>query len=212
MNLQLLAFIIAILPVALSPGASFTLAMNNTLVAGYRGLAAIILGTALGIYTHALLIGLGIGALLLRSPLIFDLLSLAGAIYLLWLGIQLLRQGRHVALPAAGHHAVRVSLEGAWLANVLNPKAVMLYLTVVSQFAGRHHALDHYLLLASVHIAIMSAWLIAVCSVLLTASRLVALRRITIAINVGGGLVLVCFAMSNLVQLFMTLHLLPLFR
>ena len=63
MNLHVLAFIIAILPVALSPGASFTLAINNTLVAGARGLAAIILGTALGIYTHALLIGLGISAL-----------------------------------------------------------------------------------------------------------------------------------------------------
>ena len=88
MNLHVLAFIIAILPVALSPGASFTLAINNTLVAGARGLAAIILGTALGIYTHALLIGLGISALLVRSPIIFNLLSVAGAAYLLWLGVQ----------------------------------------------------------------------------------------------------------------------------
>lgn len=205
MNLHLLAFIIAILPVALSPGASFTLAMNNTLVAGTRGLAAIILGTALGIYTHALLIGLGISALLVRSPIIFDLLSVAGAAYLLWLGVQLLRRGRHISQPVASYRSARMGIKDAWLANVLNPKAVMLYLTVVSQFAGRDHALLHYLLLASIHVAIMALWLVIICFTLLTSARVISIRKLSIAINIGGGLILVFFAISNLVQLFMTL-------
>lgn len=205
MNLHLLAFIIAILPVALSPGASFTLAMNNTLVAGTRGLAAIILGTALGIYTHALLIGLGISALLVRSPIIFNLLSVAGAAYLLWLGVQLLRRGRHISQPVASYRSARMGIKDAWLANLLNPKAVMLYLTVVSQFAGRDHALLHYLLLASIHVAIMALWLVIICFTLLTSARVISIRKLSIAINIGGGLILVFFAISNLVQLFMTL-------
>lgn len=205
MNLHLLAFIIAILPVALSPGASFTLAMNNTLVAGTRGLAAIILGTALGIYTHALLIGLGISALLVRSPIIFNLLSVAGAAYLLWLGVQLLRRGSHISQPVASYRSARMGIKDAWLANVLNPKAVMLYLTVVSQFAGRDHALLHYLLLASIHVAIMALWLVIICFTLLTSARVINIRKLSIAINIGGGLILVFFAISNLVQLFMTL-------
>ncbi|WP_313377544.1 LysE family translocator [Pantoea sp. CTOTU50773] len=205
MNLHLLAFIIAILPVALSPGASFTLAMNNTLVAGTRGLASIILGTALGIYTHALLIGLGISALLVRSPIIFNLLSVAGAAYLLWLGVQLLRRVRHISQPVASYRSARMGIKDAWLANVLNPKAVMLYLTVVSQFAGRDHALLHYLLLASIHVAIMALWLVIICFTLLTSARVINIRKLSIAINIGGGLILVFFAISNLVQLFMTL-------
>ncbi|MXP52504.1 LysE family translocator [Pantoea sp. Seng] len=205
MNLHVLAFIIAILPVALSPGASFTLAINNTLVAGTRGLAAIILGTALGIYTHALLIGLGISALLVRSPIIFNLLSVAGAAYLLWLGVQLLRRGRHISQPVASYRSARMGIKDAWLANLLNPKAVMLYLTVVSQFAGRDHALLHYLLLASIHVAIMALWLVIICFTLLTSARVISIRKLSIAINIGGGLILVFFAISNLVQLFMKL-------
>ncbi|WP_370523006.1 LysE family translocator [Pantoea sp. Seng] len=201
----MLAFIIAILPVALSPGASFTLAINNTLVAGTRGLAAIILGTALGIYTHALLIGLGISALLVRSPIIFNLLSVAGAAYLLWLGVQLLRRGRHISQPVASYRSARMGIKDAWLANLLNPKAVMLYLTVVSQFAGRDHALLHYLLLASIHVAIMALWLVIICFTLLTSARVISIRKLSIAINIGGGLILVFFAISNLVQLFMKL-------
>nr|WP_234465491.1 LysE family translocator [Erwinia sp. S59] len=186
MNLHVLAFIIAILPVALSPGASFTLAINNTLVAGTRGLAAIILGTAFGIYTHALLIGLGISALLVRSPIIFNLLSVAGAAYLLWLGIQLLRRGHHISQPVASYRSARMGIKDAWLANVLNPKAVMLYLTVVSQFAGRDHALLHYLLLASIHVAIMALWLVIICFTLLTSARVINIRKLSIAINMGG--------------------------
>ncbi|WP_370585531.1 LysE family translocator [Pantoea sp. S61] len=205
----MLAFIIAILPVALSPGASFTLAINNTLVAGSRGLAAIILGTALGIYTHALLIGLGISALLVRSPIIFNLLSVAGAAYVLWLGIQLLRRGHHISQPVASYRSARMGIKDAWLANVLNPKAVMLYLTVVSQFAGRDHALLHYLLLASIHVAIMALWLVIICFTLLTSARVINIRKLSIAINIGGGLILVFFAISNLVQLFMTLKGFP---
>ena len=205
MNLHVLAFIIAILPVALSPGASFTLAINNTLVAGARGLAAIILGTALGIYTHALLIGLGISALLVRSPIIFNLLSVAGAAYLLWLGVQLLRRGRHISQPVASYRSACMGIKDAWLANVLNPTAVMLYLTVVSQFAGRDHALLHYLLLASIHVAIMALWLVIICFTLLTSARVINIRKLSIAINIGGGLILVFFAISNLIQLFMTL-------
>ena len=98
-----------------------------------------------------------------------------------------------------------MGIKDAWLSNELNPKAVMLYLTVVSQFAGRDHALLHYLLLASIHVAIMALWLVIICFTLLTSARVINIRKLSIAINIGGGLILVFFAISNLIQLFMTL-------
>ncbi|MBP2197657.1 LysE family translocator [Pantoea cypripedii] len=205
MDSNLVAFIIAILPIALSPGASFTLAINNTLTSGYRGLAAIIIGTTLGIYTHALLIGSGISALLIRSPAIFTLLSFAGAIYLFWLGLQLIKRGRNVASPYVSRRPRQTTIIDAWLANVLNPKAVMLYLTVVSQFAGKQAALSHFLLLATVHILIMSLWLVVVCCALLTSAKLINIQKIGYFINVVGGAVLVIFALQNFVQLLLKL-------
>ncbi|MDO6406022.1 LysE family translocator [Pantoea phytobeneficialis] len=205
MDLNLIAFIIAILPVALSPGASFTLAINNTLSAGSRGLAAIIVGTALGIYTHALLIGSGISALLLHSPRVFTLLSFAGSLYLFWLGVQLIKRGRNVASPYLSARPRQTTMKEAWLANVLNPKAVMLYLTVVSQFAGKQSAFAHFLLLATVHILIMSLWLVLVCFALLTSAKLINIQKMGFFINVIGGAVLVIFAMHNFAQLLLKL-------
>nr|WP_283092969.1 LysE family transporter [Serratia rubidaea] len=103
MDINLPGFIPALLPVALSPGASFTLAMNGALADGRQGLLRTLLGTALGIYTHALLIGLGVTAVLVASPAAFGVLSIVGSLYLLWLGISLIRSGvAAAALPRGG--------------------------------------------------------------------------------------------------------------
>ncbi|WP_048697505.1 LysE family translocator [Erwinia piriflorinigrans] len=198
MDLNLVGFIPALLPVALSPGASFTLVMNSALAGGLRGLLTTLAGTALGIYTHALLISFGISALVIASPVVFGLLKLAGTAYLLWLGIQLIRSGCQPQGSSLGCTAAVVTLKGAWLANVINPKAIMFYLTVVSQFAGSHGEISAYLLLASLHIIVMSIWLIAVSNTLVFSARKVDPRMLEKYVNIGGGIMLIIFSFRSL--------------
>lgn len=153
---------LALLPVALSPGASFTLVMSSALAGGCKGLIRTLAGTALGIYTHALLIGLGITAVIISSPATFAVLKISGTAYLLWLGIMLIRSGIRANSVSVTETKHSVTLREAWIANVLNPKAIIFYLTVVSQFAGKQGGISNYLTLASVHIVVMSVWLLAV--------------------------------------------------
>lgn len=195
-----MGFIPALLPVALSPGASFTLAMNSALAQGRKGLLVTLTGTALGIYTHALLIGLGVTSLLVASPALFGLLKIAGIFYLLWLGAQLIRSGLGAQELAFSKNEKVITLKDAWLANVLNPKAILFYLTVVSQFAGRQGEVSHYLALASVHVAVMAMWLIALSLLLITSARKINTRALKRAINMGGGALLILFALLNLLH------------
>lgn len=195
-----MGFIPALLPVALSPGASFTLAMNSALAQGRKGLLVTLTGTALGIYTHALLIGLGVTSLLVASPTLFGLLKIAGIFYLLWLGAQLIRSGLGAQELAFSKNEKVITLKDAWLANVLNPKAILFYLTVVSQFAGRQGEVSHYLALASVHVAVMAVWLIALSLLLITSARKINTRALKRAINMGGGALLILFALLNLLH------------
>ncbi len=195
-----MGFIPALLPVALSPGASFTLAMNSALAQGRKGLLVTLTGTALGIYTHALLIGLGVTSLLVASPALFGLLKIAGIFYLLWLGAQLIRSGLGAQELAFSKNEKVITLKDAWLANVLNPKAILFYLTVVSQFAGRQGEVSHYLALASVHVAVMAVWLIALSLLLITSARKINTRALKRAINMGGGALLILFALLNLLH------------
>ncbi|KGL57923.1 LysE family translocator [Pantoea ananatis] len=199
MEINLTGFLPALLPIALSPGASFTLAMNSALTAGRKGLVKTLLGTALGIYTHALLIGLGLSTALVTSPALFALLKIAGVLYLFWLGGLLLITGvrtRAFVLRTTGR---ATTVKGAWLANVANPKAVLFYLTVVSQFVGDRAGIDAFLTLATVHIVVMSLWLALFSQALVFSAQKinpVALKRY---VNIGGGLLLIGIALRTLI-------------
>ncbi|MEQ9887759.1 LysE family translocator [Pectobacterium zantedeschiae] len=200
MEINLFGFIPALLPVALSPGASYTLAMNSAISGGRRGLIKTLTGTALGIYTHATLIGLGITAILVASPTIFNILKIAGTIYLFWLGVQLIRSGMKAKSMELNANVITITVKDAWLANVLNPKAVMFYLTVVSQFAGSNGDVADYLALASVHIVIMSIWLIAVSNALVFSAKKANPLTLKKYVNIGGGMMLIFFSSSSFIH------------
>lgn len=200
MDINLSGFIPALLPIALSPGASFTLAMNSALSGGQRGLLKTLTGTALGIYTHAIFIGLGITSLLVASPALFHLLKIAGTAYLLWLGIQLIRSGLKAREMIFDSGAAPITTKDAWLANVLNPKAIMFYLTVVSQFAGSKGEIGHYMILATVHIAVMTLWLLAISKVLIFSANKMNTMTLKKYVNVTGGGLLIIFALVSILH------------
>jgi len=200
MDMNLLGFMPVLLPVALSPGASFTLVMSSAIAGGRKGLLRTLAGTALGIYTHAVLIGLGITAVIISSPATFAVLKISGTVYLLWLGTMLIRSGIR-----AGHRDLTdtkhsVTLREAWIANVLNPKAIIFYLTVVSQFAGKEAGISNYLTLASVHIAVMCVWLLVVSRTLVFSVKKTDPLLLKKYVNIAGGILLIAFSVHAFVH------------
>ncbi|MGC2869485.1 LysE family translocator [Proteus vulgaris] len=187
--MDILGFIITLLPIIISPGASFTIALDNTLTYGIKGLLITIIGTALGIITHGLLVGLGITKLLVSSPSTFMVLTILGNLYLIYLGISLIRSGLKASKNTTIIHQ-KVSIKTAYIANVLNPKAIMLYLVVVSSYAGATPTLGNYLALSSIHIFMMSIWLIACCSFILLSSQKINIVTMKKVINISGGALL----------------------
>lgn len=199
MDLNLLGFMPALLPVALSPGASFTLVMSGALAGGHKGLFRTLAGTALGIYTHAVLIGFGITAVLISSPATFAVLKFFGTAYLLWLGAMLIRNGIRANPEGFADTKHSVTLREAWIANVLNPKAIIFYLTVVSQFAGGQGGVWNYLTLASVHVVVMSVWLYAVSQTLIFSVKKTNPLMLKKYVNIAGGMLLMAFSLHSLI-------------
>ncbi len=198
MDINLLGFMPALLPVALSPGASFTLVMSSALAGGRNGLFRTLAGTALGIYTHALLIGLGITAVIVSSPAIYGVLKTAGTVYLLWLGGTLIRSGLNAKREQPKNGLPFITLREAWMANVLNPKAIIFYLTVVSRFTGNHGGVGNYLALASIHVAVMSIWLITISHTLVFSAKNTNPVTLKKYVNIAGGALLIIFSLHSL--------------
>lgn len=136
----LAAFTVASLVLALTPGPDMTLFIGQTLTAGRaRGIAAM-LGACTGLLVHSMLVAFGLSALLVASATAFTAIKIIGAVYLVWLGVQAVRQGSALTIKhgAAKERSLgQVYLMGLGV-NLLNPKIVMFFLTFLPQFVSAH--------------------------------------------------------------------------
>ena len=94
MWLSMIGFGLAVLPICITPGVSFTLVTQRVLDRGVRSGVAVTAGTACGLVCHAPLAGLGLSALVMRSSEAFTVVKIAGAAYLVILGLRTLWKSR----------------------------------------------------------------------------------------------------------------------
>lgn len=134
----LIPFLIATLLFAYFPGPALLYTAAQTLARGRRAGLFAALGIHLGCYVHVIAAALGLSAIFLHAPMAFFVLKVAGAGYLIWLGVQMLRRrqgGEMTELPAL---AVRKSARRAFLESVmvevLNPKVAIFFIAFLPQF------------------------------------------------------------------------------
>lgn len=118
--------------VLISPGPDMIIVLRNTLLEGRAGGLQTALGVLTGNLVHISYCVIGIGWLISQSIVAFNVLKLAGAAYLVWLGIRSLRAGRTRLDPAAHPRAARnrTCFWQGFINNLLNPKGTMFYLGV----------------------------------------------------------------------------------
>ena len=141
---QFLAFAAAAFVVIAIPGPSVLFVVGRALAHGRRTALASVVGNAFGLEVVAVLVALGVGTLVQRSYPVFMAVKLAGAAYLVWLGIKAIRQRRSLASAMAGTRVTpgdwRAAREGL-VVTVTNPKSVILTAAILPQFV--HRAAGH---------------------------------------------------------------------
>jgi len=130
-----LLFFVAALAVAISPGPGMFYVAARTLAAGRREGIASTLGTGLGGLVHVIAGAVGVSALVMASAEAFTLLKLAGAAYLIWLGVKTFRSAGQATIlldpEASGWR--RAFREGV-IVEALNPKTAAFFLAFIPQF------------------------------------------------------------------------------
>lgn len=129
-------FVVASLFVIATPGQDMVLVLSRAMSGGVRAGIVTAAGVSTGLILHTVLATLGLGALLHASDWIFTALKLAGAAYLLYLGVAMLRASGGLALMAGADReqsALRSFAQGA-MSNISNPKVAIFYLAFLPQF------------------------------------------------------------------------------
>jgi RhtB (resistance to homoserine/threonine) family protein len=200
LDARVLAFTGIAAIVTLTPGADTMLVVRSALVRGRRAGLLTVLGIGSGLFIHATLSALGLSVVLVRSAHAFEIVKLAGALYLVFLGVQALRsaaRGAPVAeRPAGPAGAHRAYVEGL-LTNVLNPKVAIFYLAFLPQFIGpQDPVLAKSILLASIHFAEGLVWLSLVTLFVARLRPVLSQPRVQRALESVTGLVFIAFGVK----------------
>jgi homoserine/homoserine lactone efflux protein len=199
-----LAFFAASWAISISPGAGAVAAMGSGLQHGFRRGYFTTLGLILGIWTQVVLVGVGLGALVATSTLLFSLIKWAGVAYLIYLGVQQWRAPARPLVAEAdgvpgGSQARRRDLVlRGWMINTINPKGTVFLLAVVPQFLDLSHALTpQYLVIAATlgftDLVVMAGYTALAAKVLgqlRDVSKIRLMNRIFGGLFVGAGLLL----------------------
>ncbi|ODT72675.1 MAG: threonine transporter RhtB [Pelagibacterium sp. SCN 63-23] len=134
----ILAFALAAFLLAVTPGPDMALFVSRTMNWGRMHGFATVLGALTGIAVHTMLVAFGISVLIVTAPAAFWALKIVGALYLIWLAIQAIRDGGGIlVVREAGQDPPlgRSYLTGLGI-NLTNPKVALFFVTFLPQFVS----------------------------------------------------------------------------
>ncbi|WP_313331097.1 LysE family transporter [Comamonas sp.] len=179
---ELLAIITITLLAVISPGPDFAMVSRNSLLLSRRAGVLTAVGIGLGVLVHVGYTLLGLGLLIQQSLWLFHAIKLAGAAYLVYLGVKMLRTRPSHEVPEAASAPLSdgAALRTGFLTNALNPKTtvfiVSLFLQVVRPGTPLSLQLGYGAFISAAHVAWFS--LVALCfSAGAVRSRLLAARH-----------------------------------
>lgn len=193
---HLIPFAVATFLFAVFPGPALLYTAAQTLARGRSAGFMAALGIHLGGYAHVIAAALGLSAIFSHVPELYLAVKLAGALYLVWLGIGLIR-GRldPDALPQVRARSARRALIESVVVELLNPKVALFYIAFLPQFVDPAAAMPLWLQFLALGVVVNLAFTAAdVVTVVLTSSVLSGLRRQGVAERAArlvGGSVLI---------------------
>jgi RhtB (resistance to homoserine/threonine) family protein len=198
---QVLAFAGVIGLAAASPGPDFAVVVRRSVVAGrWHGMLAAA-GVAAGVFAWSVAAAMGVAALLAASAVAFTVVKLAGAAYLLWLGVTALLAARHGGTGPDQTETARAvtrpwaSFRDGLLTNVLNPKCGVFFVAVLPQFAPANGAPADVLLLSMVAVAVTITWFAVVANLVAALRRILSRPAVRRALDAVTGAVLIALGL-----------------
>ena len=200
----LLPFLVASVLVTVIPGADMALVTRQVLVGGTALAQRTIFGNLAGLLVHGVALAAGLSALVVASATAYPAVKLAGAAYLVYLGVQAIRDSRQppaAASPPPAVAAPRRAFLAGLVSTVLNPKPALFFLTFLPQFVDRHAAvLPQTMLLVAIHVVVGLVWLSVYARLVQRARGLLTAPRFKAWLERTTGAVLIAFGLRVAVE------------
>ena len=176
---------------ATSPGPSLAVVLRNTMIGGRsRGLACAV-GHGIGFGFYAVTVVFGLVAIMESNPDLFTILQILGGIFLLYLGVEIIRSEEKEIEHSEGKR--EGFMEGFFIA-FLNPKIAVFMLAVLSSVLDPSMSSDTKWVIAVMGMTIDTAWYVLVALVLSNSSMLTKIEKNQKILNLITGLLMIGLA------------------
>ncbi|MCJ8162043.1 LysE family translocator [Acinetobacter zhairhuonensis] len=150
-----LLFALTVLPLVFTPGPDMLFIFSQVMAKGAKAGMMATLGVCMGYVVHSVLVAVGIAAILVSFPMLFETIRWLGIAYLLYLAFSLLKsvfnsKALHVPKAAAGNPIAK-----GFLTALLNPKGMLIYFAILPQFIRQaENTVTQGLILSSIFIGL----------------------------------------------------------
>jgi len=183
---------------AMSPGPSLAMVVKHSLAGGRANGIATAWAHASGIAIYAFITLIGLAVVLHQSPLLFQIISYAGALYLAYLGINALRSKGGVAekLHSGAAVQIRQSAREGFFISLLNPKIAIFFIALFSQFIGVDSDLNSKFIIVTTPFIVDGLWYTFIAFILSISSVFDKLQHHAVFIDRLSGIVLIGLAIK----------------
>jgi threonine/homoserine/homoserine lactone efflux protein len=195
------AFLLVSIALIVTPGQDTLLTVRNTVIGGRAGGLLTAFGVVIGQLAWTAAVAVGVGALLVAVPSAISVLTIGGAVYLVYLGIQYLRAASHDTTPAglpqddaparAGLAFVRQGL----ISNLGNPKMLLFFTSLLPSFASENPGLP-LVALGVAFSTLTLGWLSCYVAAIAMLGSFLARTRVRRSVNLVAGTALLVVGVS----------------
>ena len=153
-------FILSVILLSITPGADTVFILTKSIAGGYKQGLASVAGIVCGLFVHTSLAAFGLSVILMTSALLFNIVKIAGAAYLIYLGIMALKSKSNIKLENKGDVVpFFTTFRQGFFTNILNPKVALFFLALLPQFVKSNaESAVPFLILGLTFIFIGSLW------------------------------------------------------
>lgn len=191
-----LSFVVVCLLGTMSPGPSLAVVLRQTLGNGRKHGVITAVSHSTGVAVWAILTLWGLGVVVSEHPMLYQVITYVGALYLAWLGLKAIRSKGNANFgkdKAVGPYSEAVR-DGV-IISVLNPKLALFFIALFSQFVSADQSVTEKLIYMGTVVCIDMLWLCSVAVVLSKEKVIKALQKKAKEIDQVSGLVMIGLAL-----------------
>ncbi|MCJ1782055.1 LysE family translocator [Mammaliicoccus sciuri] len=166
-------FLITVLIICITPGIDMMFILNRSISQGRDAGIYSALGVSVGAVVHTVLSGLGLSVILQTSVVLFTIIKIVGAVYLIYLGIQMfISKQSSISIKKTVYQSRRKLFVQGVITNVTNPKVALFFISFIPQFISvdNQYGPIPFLILGSIFVVMgaITSFIIAIFSSSLT--------------------------------------------